>query len=126
MTRGHPDGIARFINESTIAVGETLDKTDADYPVFEDAASVASEAGFSLVRVPIPGRWEEMAANYMNWYVANGVVLVGTFGRPEFDDIGIASVAALFPERKVVGIDVRRLWRRGGGLHCVTQQQPKS
>ena len=124
MTRGHPDGIARFINESTIAVGEMLDKADADYPVFEDAASVASAAGFSVVRVPIPGRWEGMAANYMNWYVANDVVLVGTFEREEFDKQGISSVAARFPERKAIGIDVRLLWRRGGGVHCVTQQQP--
>lgn len=68
--------------------------------------------------------WKYQLSWYMNWYVANEVVLIGTFARPEFDEKGIEAVATLFPSRQVIGINVRRLWRRGGGIHCVTQQQP--
>jgi agmatine deiminase len=29
-----------------------------------------------------------------------------------------------YPDRKVIGIDVRNLYENGGMVHCVTQQQP--
>jgi len=31
----------------------------------------------------------------------------------------------MFEERQVIGIDCRNLYRAGGMLHCVTQQQPE-
>jgi agmatine deiminase len=127
-TGGHLDGIARFISERTVVVGEIVEHDDPVRLVFDDAARVIQGAGFSVTRMRIPveprGRREFQRGNYLNWYVANGVVLVGTFGRPEWDDAAIAIVRTFWPTREVVPIDVGELWEQGGGIHCVTQQQP--
>jgi agmatine deiminase len=37
-----------------------------------------------------------------------------------------ALVQAAFPDRKVVQIDITKLASGGGGIHCITQQQPDS
>ena len=39
-----------------------------------------------------------------------------------------ASLAVLekaYAGRQVVGVDARPLFARGGGIHCITQQQPR-
>jgi agmatine deiminase len=45
-----------------------------------------------------------------------------------FDDPGDAEalevLAAAYPGREVVGVDAREIFARGGGVRCITQQQP--
>ncbi|HSL94329.1 MAG TPA: agmatine deiminase family protein, partial [Thermoleophilia bacterium] len=61
--------------------------------------------------------------SYLNFYVANGAVVM-----PLFDDPGDAQardiLAQAFPGRAVVGVPGWTLARSDGGVHCVTQQQP--
>ncbi|MEK9577914.1 MAG: agmatine deiminase family protein, partial [Aquiluna sp.] len=33
-------------------------------------------------------------------------------------------LAEIYPGRKIELIDARELFARGGGIHCITQQQP--
>ena len=35
-------------------------------------------------------------------------------------------LAAAYPGRRIVPVDARELFARGGGVHCITQQQPKA
>jgi agmatine deiminase len=128
-TRGHVDGIARFINRSTVVVGEIADPHDPVAKVFESAAEVIRNAGFRVRRLPVPVKRRRGVSvdrcNYLNWYVANDVVLVGVFGCPEHDRSALARIRRYWPGRKVVGINICRMWQKGGGgIHCVTQQQP--
>jgi len=132
MTRGHPDGIAWFVDSQTVVVGETMEVNDPARDVYEDAAARIRDAGFAVRRMPLPGRFchvkKKVLANYLNWYIGNEVVLVGTFGQREWDDAALAFVTELSEEfwggRRVVGIEITELWYDGGGIHCVTQQQP--
>ncbi|MGB3075107.1 MAG: agmatine deiminase family protein, partial [Chitinophagales bacterium] len=61
--------------------------------------------------------------SYVNYYVANAVVLVPTYA-DENDAVAIAIVQGLYPDKQVVGIDCRNMFSWGGMVHCVTQQQP--
>ena len=80
-----------------------------------------------VVRVPAPRTLEDGAGwvdwSYINHLVVNGGVVACAFE----DDQDAASLAVLgraYPGRRVVGVDARPLFDRGGGIHCITQQQP--
>ena len=59
---------------------------------------------------------------YLDWHVANGVVLVPIFG-DENDDRALKIIGEQFPGREIVGIDCRALFEGGGLIHCVTKAQ---
>jgi agmatine deiminase len=86
------------------------------------------EAGLKVVKLPMPrplvfaGR--RLPASYANFYIANGLVLVPTFNDPN-DRLALATLARVFRNRKVVGINCTELIWGLGALHCMTQQQPK-
>jgi agmatine deiminase len=50
-------------------------------------------------------------------------VVMPCYGIPE-DARARAAVEKAFPDRKVVQLDVRAIEVGGGGIHCITQQQP--
>jgi agmatine deiminase len=60
---------------------------------------------------------------YLDWHVANDVVLLPFFG-DENDERAMAIIGEHFPGREVVGIDGRLLLEGGGGIHCVAKEQP--
>jgi len=128
MTGGHVDGISRFIDEDTVVVARYVDQNDPDAPVYEEAATIIQNAGFEVVRLDVPGNVQyngkSMAANYMNWLVANGVVVMCGFDAPAWDNAAKVTIEGYFPERDVFVVDTRELWYWGGGVHCVTNDQP--
>ena len=46
-----------------------------------------------------------------------------SFGDPN-DAEAAAVLADAYPGRRIVTVDARPLFARGGGIHCITQQQP--
>lgn len=72
-----------------------------------------------------------LPASYMNFIVTNGLVLVPRFHKPG-RDAALAGkdqlfqqiVAARYPGRRVVAIDVDALVVGGGGMHCISQHLP--
>jgi len=128
LTKGHVDGIARFIDVDTVAVGRYVDQNDPDAWIFEEAATIVQNAGFNVVRVDIPGyvtyKNTQMAANYMNWLVGNGFVAICGFGQPAWDAAAKSAIEGFFPGRDVFIVEVLELWFWGGGVHCVTNDQP--
>jgi agmatine deiminase len=66
---------------------------------------------------------QRLPASYANFYIANKIVLVPIFSDPN-DRVALNTLAALFPDREVIGIAARDLVLGLGTLHCMTQQQP--
>lgn len=71
------------------------------------------------------------AVSYLNFVVTNGVVLVPMYwheGLPERerqkDQLARQTLQRLFPDRRIVQINPLEVNRSGGGMHCITQQQP--
>lgn len=62
--------------------------------------------------------------SYVNFYPAEGAVITAQFGDRDADAAAAAVLTDLFPGREVVQLDVDRLHGGGGGIHCVTQQEP--
>ena len=61
--------------------------------------------------------------SYVNHLVCNGGIVACTFDDPN-DERALAVLREAYPDREVVGVDARPLYARGGGIHCITQQQP--
>lgn len=72
------------------------------------------------------------AASYLNFLIANGVVLTSKLYRPGApeslkmkDQRSVEILKKVFPNRKVVAIDTRAINLGGGGIHCITSHEPK-
>ena len=62
--------------------------------------------------------------SYVNFALANGAVITAQFGDRDRDRECRRTLRDAFPGRDVVQLNVDRLHRGGGGIHCVTQQEP--
>ncbi len=72
------------------------------------------------------------ASSYLNFLIANDVVLMAKYWRQGLDlDIKKRDEAAervlksVFPNKKIVGIDAFAVNLGGGGIHCITRNEPK-
>lgn len=134
-TDGHIDTLARFVTPGVVACMEAapgdpnrdaLDGVLADLRV----ARAASGERLEVVTVPSPGTVEDAAGNlmpasYMNFYIANTVVVVPTYGVAADDD-AVSAIAAMFPTRRMIAVDGKPVVVGGGAFHCSTQQQPRA
>ena len=87
-----------------------ITKEELDGFVFEEGEDIR-EAG------------ERLAASYVNFYIANGAVLVPQFGDVH-DENALKVLGTLFPTRRIVPIPARSIIVGGGNIHCITQQIP--
>lgn len=136
VTDMHIDGIAKFVPGNKMVTMNNDDLlnwglTQNDIDVLYSASNKNNEA-YTKVFLPL-SKNDVVTTNgtnlgykgcYINFYVANGKVLVPNYNDPN-DAVANTIIAGLFPGRTVVGIDVRNLYKNGGMVHCVTQQQPQ-
>jgi agmatine deiminase len=138
-TDGHIDDIARFVDTNVIVCAVEEDPADDNYEILRDnlkrleKMTDTENRPFEIVTLPMPGEvigsstdgrdLERLPASYANFYIANEVVLVPTFGHAN-DARALETIGRLFPDRKAVGINCEPLVWGMGTIHCVTQQQP--
>jgi agmatine deiminase len=126
-TDGHVDNLARFVAPGRLALPVATGPDDPNAAVYADAAARARAFGVEVVEVPSPGRveWdgEVQPASYMNFVIANRLVVVPVFGSPH-DAAGVAAIAALFPDHETIGLPADAVLAGGGGFHCASQQMP--
>lgn len=95
----------RRLSGATDARGRTLDVIPFD-------VVGTATAGSDLVDLP-----------YLNCYLANGAV-IAPVGQMPSDELALARLQEVFPDRVVVGVPGATLSYGGGGPHCITQQMP--
>ena len=133
-TDGHIDDIARFVNPTTVVCVREANPKDDNYAAlnanFERLQGARDQHGnkLSVVALPCPeaifSEGLRLPASYANFYIANEAVLVPTFDDAK-DGEAIGVLQELFPDRSVVGVRCREVVAGLGGIHCVTQQEPK-
>ncbi len=150
-TNEHVDNICAFTAPGEVVLAWTEDRTDVQYAMSRaclDYLEQTLDAKGRRIRVhklPLPQpvtvteeecqgldtcrdqptrtAGERLAASYVNFYIANGSIVMPGFGDPA-DQAAKEILQGLFPDREVVQIYARDILIGGGNIHCITQQVP--
>ena len=132
-TDGHVDGIACFVRPGFALVEIHPDPHDPLAAVLAEnrrALELARDArGRTIEILPLQTAVEAEASSdvfcnaYINFYLANGAVILPSYGIAS-DAAARDVVAKAFPDREIVQVDVNGIAPGGGGIHCITPQQP--
>lgn len=126
-TDGHVDNLARFVGANHLVIPEARDADDPNISVYVDAHLRAEAFGYKVTALPSVGRFEHhgeiLPASYMNFYIGNSTVVVPLY-ESRHDDDALSELAAVFPDRKIVGLLASAVLTGGGSFHCSSQQVP--
>ncbi|WP_448953504.1 agmatine deiminase family protein [Labrys neptuniae] len=135
ITDGHIDGSIRFVKPGLLMAsaypGDTSDWAAAHTEALAILAKARDARGRSLEVVSVPSavdvrsKSEDFLTSYANYYVGNGALYTPRFGDKRADGKAMETLARLHPDRRIVALEVDRIYENGGGIHCVTQQQPQ-
>lgn len=133
-TDGHVDNLARFVEPATVVAAEEKNSRDPNKAVLEKNLKRLRQATdqdgkkLTVATLPMPDRLEgprgRLPVSYLNFYVANGVVLAPIFGHRN-DSAAMRVLEELFPTRQIIGIRSETLVLGLGGIHCVTHEEPE-
>jgi agmatine deiminase len=133
-TDGHVDNIACFAAPGRVIVG-IPPRTHPDFSPVEEAlrrlrsARDAEGRALEIVELPQPRKLRQsesgrlLQTSYVNFYLANGAVIMPAFGDANDEPVRVI-LAHCFPGREVVQIEALDIVQGGGGIHCITQQEP--
>ena len=133
-TDGHIDGIAAFIEPGRILVEVNSDKSDPHYKVGidntnalknkTDAKGRKLQIEFIEEGIYHKDIWNGGCSSYINSYLANNAVIVPAYGYDR-DHLALETYTGLYPNREIIQVPIHNIATGGGGIHCITQQQPK-
>lgn len=151
-TDGHVDNLCCFLRPGVVALAWSEDPDDPQAAISRDAAARlgattdARGRAFEIVRLPVPAAplvvsaaeaagvraavgskpriaGTRLPASYVNFLFVNGGLILPAFDDRN-DDVVREILAAHCPGRRVVQVPAREILLGGGGVHCITQQQP--
>ena len=129
-TDGHVDDFARFVAPGRAVCALEKNKADENHATLEKNFEALKSAGLEAVALPMPSpitdpeEKRRLPASYANFYIGNKAVLLPVFNDRN-DKAAIEILEGCFAGRQVVPIPCRELVYGYGGIHCVTQQEPK-
>lgn len=134
MTDGHVDGVCAYARPGVLLVDATHDHHSTYAQVVREnrrALELATDAQgrrFELIELyeatdAVDTDAEVFCASYTNFYIANGAIIMPAYGI-EADQVAAEVLAQAFPGREIVPVQINHLAHGGGGVHCITQQQP--
>ncbi len=132
-TDGHIDGIACFLEPGKVLVEicpdngtERYDNMQANLEAIQGQADAAGRQ-LEIVTMEEANEAEQrgniFCSSYINFYIANGAIIMPRYGIDRDEDTR-SLLAGLFADREVVQLDISDIALGGGGIHCITQQQP--
>lgn len=135
-TGGHVDMIACFAGPGRVILHMPEDRGDINFMRMREnklrlqAARDARGRRLEVIEVPQPRRnlrrpdGRRLTTSYVNFYIANGGIVMPSFDDPN-DAAAAEIIGAAFPDREVVQVPALDIAAGGGVIHCITQQQPR-
>ena len=132
-TDGHIDNVLRFApGHRILYANETNQESPNFVPLKEIQAQLESYAkgplkGYEFHALPVPDPifvdGAMASASYVNYLILNEAVIVPSFGQAK-DKEALSIIKSCFPDREVIGFNCLEIIREGGGLHCMSLNQP--
>ncbi|MFN3352493.1 MAG: agmatine deiminase family protein [Brevundimonas sp.] len=128
-TDGHVDNLARFVGANRVACPIAWGRDDPNAEVYDACARDLIAAGLEVLRVPSPGLVLDederpIPASHMNFLIANGAVIMPTYGDDRAADLAGQALQTAFPDREIVLLPSTAILTGGGSFHCISQQEP--
>ena len=134
-TDGHVDNLARFVAPGVVACPIAFGRNDPNADVYDHAAAVLSGEidnlgrKLRILRVPSPGFVGDederpVPASHMNFLIANGAVIMPTYGDETAARLACEALATVFPDREIIALPSTAILTGGGSFHCISQQEP--
>jgi len=148
IVNGHIDNLCSFVKPQLITLAWTDDKSDPQYEISKDAFDILSSSkdangrAFQIVKINQPDplyiteeenkiigksffkKGDRLCATYINFYIVNNGVIIPSFNDNKYDQLALDKLSALFKDRKTIQIPSREIILGGGGIHCITMQEP--
>ncbi len=134
-TDGHVDGYVALYKPAGILIEDVADPADPRFSIMArnreilEAETDARGRRFELLPIAeaprsiVPDGEDAFCRSYVNFYLANGAVIAPAYGIAEDAQV-VATLQRAYPDREIVPIELSTLFRGGGGIHCITQQEP--
>ncbi|WP_240044390.1 agmatine deiminase family protein [Nocardioides albidus] len=133
-TNGHVDIVAGMPAPGRVLLHHQPDPDHPDHDVTRDLRTFLAQqtdaAGrpLEIIDVPAPECLTDAEGfvdwSYLNHLVVNDGIVVCGFGEEKADARAREILQQAYPGRRAVTVDSRAIFERGGGIHCITQQQP--
>lgn len=133
-TSGHVDNVACFVAPGVVLAQTCNDPSDPNHAIWRDnlarlqAAKDANDRPLEVIEIEQPkvrmgvnGR--RLTLSYVNFYMANSGIVMPSFEDPQ-DGRAYDILSKLFPNRRVEQINALDILEGGGGIHCITRQEP--
>jgi agmatine deiminase len=134
ITDGHIDGSLRFVKPGLLIGSSVTGDTSEWGRAHAEALAILAKSrdargrGFEVVSIPaatdVRSASDDFLTTYANYYIGNGALYTPQFGDRKADALARETLGRLHPARRIVELDMDRIYENGGGIHCVTQQQP--
>ena len=136
VTDGHVDQLAVFASPGVVLALTSEDETDVNYRVLRENLEILRSArdakgrSLQIIEIPQPpALYNEhtgtrVSLSHINYYAANGGIVLPAFGFPEHDHRVLGIFREVFSDREVVPVPSLEIAFAGGNIHCITQQEP--
>ncbi|MDJ1134484.1 agmatine deiminase family protein [Streptomyces iconiensis] len=132
-TRGHVDLLATIPSPGRLLVHTQPDPAHPDHALTREILDVLRDSkdvrgtAWEITEMPAPTVLRDAYGwvdhSYINHLVVNGAVIACGFDDPR-DEQAREILTDAYPGRRIVMLDARPVFAAGGGIHCITQQQP--
>lgn len=134
-TDGHVDNLARFVAPGVVACPIAFGPKDPNAEVYDETAqalaAMTDAAGrpIQVLRIPSPGLILDederpVPASHMNFLIADGAVVVPTYGNETAARLACEALATVFTDREIIPLPSIATLSGGGSFHCISQQEP--
>ena len=132
-TDGHVDTLAVFVKPGVVLVHGQPDPAHPDHETMKEIEAImraetdANGNRMEVIVLDAPAerhhQGNPLSCSYINFSFVNGGVVLCAFDDPQ-DQVTEGVFCRLFNDREVVSVPAIDIFKGGGGVHCITQQEP--